>query len=166
MFYRIVKAIDRIFPIKSASAHCDIPCGIYDPTPAQINALTVVRMMDLMADLDEEDNRGKLEYHNSMTRYIEVKEDHAEKTKHEIRVIYGDYIKDAHIEKHPELPELFQNIMQLGSKARQSPAREDGLALIDAVNQFSEIFWATKGVKTKIAKAPYAPALEMVYPDL
>lgn len=166
MFYRFVKAIDRILPFKSASAHCDIPCGIYDPTPAQIDALTVVRMMDLMAALDEGDEHGKLEYHNSMTRYIEVKEDHAEKTKHEIRVIYGDYIKDAHLEKHPELPGLFHKIMQLGSKARQSPAREDGLALVDAVNQFSEIFWATKGVKTKKAKAPYAPALEMVYPDL
>lgn len=166
MFYRFLSAIDQIIPIKTTSAHCDIPCGIYDPTPAQINALTVVRMMDLMADLDDGDDHGKLEYHNSMTRYIEVKEDHAEKTKHEIRVIYGDYIKDAHIEKHPELPNLFHKIMQLGSKARQSPAREDGLALIDAVNQFAEIFWATKGVKTKKAKAPYAPALEMVYPDL
>jgi nickel superoxide dismutase len=166
MFYRLVKTIDRILPIKSASAHCDIPCGIYDPTPAQIDALTVVRMMDLMAALDEGDEHGKLEYHNSMTRYIEVKEDHAEKTKHEIRVIYGDYIKDAHIEKHPELPKLFHKIMQLGSKARQSPARKDGLALVEAVNQFAEIFWATKDVKTKKAKAPYAPALEMVYPDL
>jgi nickel superoxide dismutase len=166
MFYRFMKAIEQIIPIKTVSAHCDIPCGIYDPTPAQINALTVVRMMDLMAGLDDGDDHGKLEYHNSMNRYIEVKEDHAEKTKHEIRVIYGDYIKDAHIEKHPELPGLFHKIMQLGSKARQSPAREDGLALIDAVNQFAEIFWATKGVKTKKAKAPYAPALEMVYPDL
>ena len=166
MFYRFVKAIDHIIPIKTASAHCDIPCGIYDPTPAQINALTVVRMMDLMSSLDDGDDHGKLEYHNSMTRYIEVKEDHAEKTKHEIRVIYGDYIKDAHIEKYPELPGLFHKIMQLGSKVRQSPARKDGLALIDAVNQFAEIFWATKDVKTKKAKAPYAPALEMVYPDL
>jgi len=162
MFYKVIKHLDDKFGIKQAKAHCDIPCGIYDPIVAQINALTAVRMMDLMSALEGEG----VAYDNSMSRYIAVKEEHAEKAKHEIRVIFGDFIKDAHIEKYPELPGLVHKIMQLGSKARQSADREAGVAFVEAINKFAEIFWAVKGVAIKKAKAPYAPALEMVYPDL
>jgi len=166
MIYKLVLSVDKYLSFPVAKAHCDIPCGIYDPAPAQIDALTVVRMMDLMAALEQGEEKGKLEYHNTLSRYITVKEEHAEKAKHEIRVIWGDYIKDTHLEKYPELPELVHKIMQLGSKSRQTFDREHGLAFVDAINQFAEIFWATKNVKIKKAKAPYAPGLEMVYPDL
>ncbi len=166
MFYKIINAVDKFHSFPEAKAHCDIPCGIYDPTPAQIDALTVVRMMDLMEGLAEGEEKSRVTYHNSIDRYIAVKEEHAEKVKHEIRVIWGDFIKDAHVEKYPELPGLVHKIMQLGSKCRQTADRANGLALIDAVNQFAEIFWKIKDVKTKKAKAPYAPGLEMVYPDL
>ena len=162
MFYKLIEALDSKMGFQQAKAHCDVPCGIYDPIVAQINALTVVRMMDLMAALE---GQG-VAVDNSMSRYIAVKEEHAEKAKHEIRVIYGDFIKDAHVEKFPELPTLFHQIMQLGSKARQTADRENGVAFVEAINRFAEIFWAVKGVATKVAKAPYAPALEMVYPDL
>ncbi|MFN2111962.1 MAG: superoxide dismutase, Ni [Anaerolineales bacterium] len=166
MLYKLMQTLDRLHPFQEAKAHCDIPCGIYDPTPAQIDALTVVRMMDLMASLADGDEKSRIEYHNSIARYIAVKEDHAEKAKHEIRVIWGDFIKDAHVEKYPELPGLVHKIMQLGSKCRQTAERANGLAFVDAINQFAEIFWAIKDVNTKKAKAPYAPNLEMVYPDL
>jgi nickel superoxide dismutase len=166
MMYQLLKSIDSIRPFSIAKAHCDIPCGIYDPTPAQIDALTVVRMMDLMAALTEGNDNSSPNFHNSMSRYVAVKEQHAEKAKHEIRIIWGDFIKAPHIEKYPELPELVHEIMQSGSKARQTADRDHGLALVGAINKFAEIFWAIKEVKTKKAKAPYAPALEMVYPDL
>ena len=166
MLYRLLKTIDSRYPFSTAKAHCDVPCGIYDPIPAQIDALTVVRMMDLMAALSEGEDKSNSSFNNSMSRYVSVKEDHAEKAKHEIRVIWGDFIKASHVEKYPELPELVHKIMQAGSKSLQSADREHGLALVDAINQFAEIFWSIKEVKTKKAKAPYAPGLEMVYPDL
>lgn len=166
MIYKLIQSVDKYLSFPVAKAHCDIPCGIYDPALAQIDALTVVRMMDLMAALEQGEEKGKLEYHNTLSRYITVKEEHAEKAKHEIRVIWGDYIKDTHLEKYPELPGIVHKIMQLGSKSRQTSDREHGLAFVDAINQFAEVFWATKNVKTKKAKAPYAPSLEMVYPDL
>jgi nickel superoxide dismutase len=166
MLYNFIQALDHKISFTEAKAHCDIPCGIYDPIVAQINALTVVRMMDLMTDLDNSAEVGKKAYHNNMSRYIAVKEEHAETAKHEIRVIYGDFIKEDHIKAHPELPDLVHKIMQLGSKSRQTADRAQGVALVEAVNQFAEIFWAIKGVATKKAKAPYAPALELVYPDL
>jgi nickel superoxide dismutase len=166
MLFNILQTIDRFFEIPEAKAHCDVPCGIYDPITAQIDALTVVRMMDLIAALAEGDGKSRAEFHNSMNRYVAVKESHAEKAKHEIRVIWGDFIKDAHVEKFPELPGLVHKIMQFGSKCRQTADRDHGLAFVDAVNQFAEIFWSIKEINTKKAKAPYAPALEMVYPDL
>ena len=166
MFHKLFQSIDQIAPFQEAKAHCDVPCGIYDPITAQIDALTVVRMMDLMASLTEGDEKSRLDFHNSITRYISVKEAHAEKAKHEIRIIWGDFLKEAHVEKYPELPGLVHKIMQLGSKCRQTADREQGLAFVDAINQFAKIFWSIKEVKTKQAKAPYAPGLEMIYPDL
>lgn len=166
MIYEFVEKLDNKVHFEEADAHCDIPCGIYDPITAQIAALTVVRMIDLMNNLDKTHSERDLEYQNSMSRYIAVKEEHAEKVKHEIRVIWGDYIKPQHMEKHPEFHELVHKIMQLGSKSRQTANRETGVQLVEAVNQFAEAFWDTKGISIKHAKAPYAPALEMVYPNL
>ncbi|MEW6716125.1 MAG: superoxide dismutase, Ni [Chloroflexota bacterium] len=166
MIYKLIATWDRKFGIEPAKAHCDIPCGIYDPIVAQISALTVVRMMDLMFALEGGEGKTKKDYHNSMSRYIAVKEEHAEKAKHEVRIIWGDYIKPEHIEKHPELTELVHKIMKLGSKVRQTADRASGVEFVEAINKFAEIFWETKGVTIKRAKAPYAPALETVYPNL
>jgi nickel superoxide dismutase len=166
MIYRLVKVLDEKFGFESASAHCDIPCGIYDPITAQIAALTVVRMIDLMNDLESKGGEKGKDYFNTLSRYVSVKEEHAEKAKHDIRVIWGDYIKAQHVEQYPDLPALTHKIMQLGSKSRQTTDRQTAVDLVEAINQFAEYFWATKSVKTKRAKAPYAPALELVYPDL
>ena len=165
MIYKIFARLDKNIGTETASAHCDVPCGIYDPITAQIAALTVVRMIDLMSDLESKPERG-LAYANSMGRYVSVKEEHAEKVKHEVRVIWGDYIKAQHIEKYPDAHALVHKIMALGSKSRQTADRESAVQLVEAVNDFAQIFWETKGVATKRAKAPYAPALELVYPAL
>lgn len=166
MFYKLLDSLDQTLQFQRAKAHCDIPCGIYDPSGAQIAALTVVRMMDLMADLESKGGEKDKSYQNSMGRYVAVKEEHAEKAKAEVRVIWGDYIKAQHVEQHPKVHELVHQVMQLGSKCRQTADRDSGVAFVEAINAFAEVFWATKGIKTKRAKAPYAPALELVYPDL
>jgi nickel superoxide dismutase len=137
MLYQALEKLDRVFSLERAKAHCDIPCGIYDPHHAQIGALTVIRMIDLMNKMEETPQADKKEYENSMTRYIMVKEEHAEMVKHEIRVIYGDYFKQEHIDKYPELPNLVH-----------------------------QIFWQTKNVSTKRVTSPYPPSEEVVYPDL
>jgi len=166
MIYKLVRALDKMIGFEQASAHCDIPCGIYDPSAAQIAALTVVRMIDLMAELEGKGGNKDTAYYNSMARYVVVKEEHAEKAKQEIRIIWGDYIKAQHLEMHMGAHDLVHKIMQLGSKSRQTAERETAVQLVEAINQFAEIFWNTKGITTKRAKAPYAPALEIVYPIL
>jgi nickel superoxide dismutase len=153
----------------TAYAHCDYPCGIYDPHLAQLSALTVVRMVDLMNSIPKpkpENPSEMLDYVHDMARAVEVKEKHAELCKHEIRIIWGDYIKPQHVQAHPELHEIVFNIMKFGGKAKQEPDREAAMALLNEVNKFAAIFWETKGIKTHKAKSPYDPHEEVVYPDL
>lgn len=162
----IFKIVDRYFPFTVAQAHCDVPCGIYDPSTAQIAALTVVRMIDLMEKLESETEEKNLSYHNTLSRHIAEKERHAIICKDEIRVIWGDYFKKPQLDAHPDTHKLVHEIMQLASKTKQNVNRDDALALLEKVNSFAEIFWQTKDVKTKRATCPYPPALEVVYPDL
>jgi nickel superoxide dismutase len=166
MIYQLIQKLDKRFGLEQAKAHCDIPCGIYDPITAQIAALTVIRMVDLMDELSKAQTQQDAAFLNSMARYVAVKEEHAEKCKQEIRVIWGDYMKAEHVANYPELNGLVHKIMQLGSKARQTANRQTAMDLLQSVNRFAEIFWETKGVDTKRAKAPYKPGEEVVYPTL
>ncbi|HNX25031.1 MAG TPA: superoxide dismutase, Ni [Spirochaetota bacterium] len=163
--YQIINFLDKMFHFTAAKAHCDIPCGIYDPITAQIAALTVVRMVDLIDEHHSHSTIQDKEFYNRLVRLITVKEEHSEKVKHEIRIIFGDFIKSEHFEKYPELPLLFHKIMQLGSADKQKSEKSTAVELLDRVNRFAEIFWEIKGIKTKKAKAPYAPNLEFVYPE-
>lgn len=166
MLFKILKTLDPLLKFEQVSAHCDIPCAIYDPHQAQIAALTVIRMIDLMNDLKGSQDPASLEYQNSIARYIAVKEEHAEMVKREVRVIFGDYIKQEQLDKFPELPGLVHKIYQLGSKARQTASRDNAVELLKAVNRFAQIYWATKNIETKLVKAPYKPGEEITYPIL
>ncbi len=150
-----------MFKIESVKAHCDVPCGIYDPIVAQIAALSVIRMVDLMNDLEKSDN---LEYVNTISRHILVKESEAEKVKNEVRIIWGDFIKPSHIEKYPQIHSIVHNIMMLGSANRQGVSKDKACELLDEVNKFAEIFWEIKGVSTKKVNANYLPNKEIVIP--
>ncbi len=145
-----------------AKAHCDIPCGIYDPITAQIAALSVVRMIDLMSELEK---TSSIDYENKLARYISIKESETEKVKHEIRVIWGDFIKPPMVEKFPNIHSLTHEIMALASQARQGASRVKAMELLEKVNEFAEIFWELKGIKTKKIKAHYAPSELIVVPE-
>ena len=162
MIYDILSKFDD--KIDSASAHCDVPCGIYDPQPALSHALSTVRQMDILLGLAGKEMTVFIAM--QVARNTAEKEKQAEKVKHEIRIIWGDFIKGDKFEKFPQAHELSHKIMMKASACKQDLHREDGEALVELVNQFAEMFWDMKGVKHKRVTAPYAPALEVVYPDL
>lgn len=166
MLFKVLETLDHVFSFEKARAHCDIPCGIYDPHAAQVGALTVIRMIDLMGEMKQAHKPEDPDYINNMPRYVLVKEEHAELVKREVRVIFGDYVKQEQLDKFPELPGLVHKIYQLGSKCRQSADRQVAMDLLTAVNRFAEIYWATKNIQTKRVKAPYKPGEEIVYPVL
>lgn len=162
----MIDKMKSLFSFPKAQAHCDIPCGIYDTGPALIAALSVVRMLDVIKEVTDNQDMGDAQKSNKLARSIALKEEEAEKVKHEVRIIWGDYFKAPHFDSYPELHGLVHSIMMKGSACKQGVSRDDGVALVELVNQFAEIFWATKNVKTVKKTAPYAPALEVVYPDL
>ena len=165
MIFNTLSKIDAAIGFDEVSAHCDIPCKIYDPTNAMHAALSSVRMIDLMEELHAK-NDTSLSATNTMSRYIAEKENQASIVKKEIRIIWGDFYKEPQFTKYPQLHTLTHSIMMAASKMKQEPSRAAGEKLVSLVNEFSEIFWEIKGVKTKKAVCPYPPALEVVYPDL
>jgi len=160
-----MKKLDNLFSFIPVSAHCDIPCKIYDPSSAQIAVLTMIRMVDLLEELNEKDSLT-LNEQAQVSRLVAQKEEHGFKVKEEIRVIWGDYIKQPQLDQFPELHELTHSIMLAASKAKQHIDKAATLDLLDKVNQFADIFWKTKGVDTYVATCPYPPAQQVVYPDL
>ncbi len=166
MFYSIARKLDQLGHATAAEAHCDIPCGVYDPGPALVAAVSVARIMDIMHEAGAKTDADPVSLANLLARCAFQKETEAEKVKHEIRVIWGDYFKAPLIEKHPEVHALVHSIMQKASACKQEVHRDDALALVDLVNQFAELFWTTKGKKIERHPAPYPPNLEIVVPVL
>jgi nickel superoxide dismutase len=144
---------DVVHPPRPVYAHCDIPCGIYDPHEAQIAALTVLRMDQLIAELPALAMDAKPEdraaYVAKLARYTAVKELHSERVKQEVRVIWGDYFTPDHAKQYPQAHELTWKILKQASKARQGTALADAQELLKLVQEFAELFWQTKGAKTK-----------------
>ncbi len=150
------RLLDKIIPAKIAYAHCDIPCGIYDPHIAQMAAHTIIRMTALI-------NEAKGDAHK-IARYAKVKDDHAELCKNEIRILWGDYFKEEHLKKYPDLHDIVWKIMKLASKARQEVDIKSTEELLESVNKIAKIFWETKGFDTTEFPAPYPTAKNTVYP--
>ncbi len=165
MMYKILALLDSKNPFEQASAHCDIPCKIYDPISAQLAVLTMIRMVDLLTELKTNDSLS-FEQQATFNRLVGEKEAHGKQIKADISVIWGDYIKQPQLDNHPELHQLTHEIMLAASFAKQHIDRAATLTLLDKVNQFAEIFWQTKGVATYRAVSPYPPAEILVYPDL
>lgn len=164
----ILRIIDRFFPPQIAYAHCDIPCGIYDPHEAQVAAHTVIRMTSMIVDLkassDKVDFEERKRIISQVARLTKVKEEHAELVKQQIRVIWGDYFKTEHLEKYKDLHDLVFKIMKQASKVRQEINLDEARALLGNVQKFAEIFWETKDRKTVRVKSGYPTEDEIVLP--
>jgi nickel superoxide dismutase len=146
------RLVDAVNPPRTVYAHCDIPCGIYDPYEAQISAHTVVRMDQLIAELAMPAMDAKPEdraaYIAKLSRYTAVKESHSERVKSEVRVIWGDYFTPDHAKQYPQIHELSWKILKQASKTRQGTNLADAQELLKQVQEFAELFWQTKGAKT------------------
>lgn len=168
--HRLFSVLDHIAPAPTAYAHCDIPCGIYDPHHAQMAAHTVIRMVDLIEGLPKPTGDASPKdwdaYVFKVSRHTAIKEQHAEIAKHEVRILWGDYFKPEHAQAHPDLHEAVWKVMKLGSKGKQELDKKQAEDLLQAVNTIAEIFWKTKGVDTATVRAPYPTEKSLVVPKL
>ncbi|HTT15459.1 MAG TPA: superoxide dismutase, Ni [Thermoplasmata archaeon] len=162
------RLVDTVHPPRPVYAHCDIPCGIYDPHEAQISALTVIRMDQLIGELAAPAMDAKPEdraaYGSKLARYTAVKESHAERVKSEVRVIWGDYFTPDHVKQFPQAHDLVFRIMKQASKARQGTGIADAQELLKLVQEFADVFWQTKGAKTRRVPSLQKSGGELVVP--
>ena len=138
----IRSTIERLLSVRTASAHCDIPCGIYDPISAKIAAQTVQKMVLRIQSLEDS---GDVAYANTLGRYVTVKEEHAELCKHELRVLWADYTwpgTDAN-----DIAAKFNAALKLAGQCKQTVSMDNAEALVAAVDEIATIFWSTKGVE-------------------
>jgi len=138
------RTMHQFFPAKmTASAHCDGPCGVYDPASARIAAEAVLSMTKKILALDPNDRSHATA--NSLSRYITIKEEQAQLAKTDLLVLWTDYFKPQHVEQYPDLHDIFWNAAKLCSAVKVEVNLEKAEGLMKAVNRIHTIFWATKG---------------------
>lgn len=146
MIKNLLIAISKFLPTRVVYAHCDVPCGIYDPKPAQIAAATVLKMVQKIVELDERKDMSVGAF-NSIVRYIWTKEEHARKCKEEILILWTDFFKQEHLKMFPNLHETFWKAAKLCSINKQEVSIEHAQELVTAVDEIAEMFQKTKSSK-------------------
>lgn len=145
------RALDRLrnnTPAEVADAHCDGPCGVYDPASVRIAAEAAVSMTKkilAMTPPEGGDAAAWAAYNNTMSRYIAIKEEQAHLAKSELLVLWTDYFKPKHLEQFPNLHTTFWNAAKLCSSVKVEVSAVHAQELMDAVKEIHEIFWASKG---------------------
>jgi len=132
---RLTALVDRLSPPETVHAHCDLPCGIYDPAQARIEADSVRAIQEKYQGSDDPVFKD---------RCILIKEERADLVKHHLWVLWTDYFKPEHVEKYPELHQLFWDATKEAGNAKKSEDPKQGQKLLDAIGQIDKIFWATK----------------------
>ena len=126
----------RLFaPTVEVSAHCDLPCGVYDPAQARIEAESIKGIIGKLADNDDPDFR---------TRAVLIKEQRSELVKHHLWVLWTDYFKPPHFEKYPHLHQLVNDTLKALSAAKGSNDPATGQKALDLIAEIDTIFWETK----------------------
>jgi nickel superoxide dismutase len=124
-------------PTLQVSAHCDLPCGTYDPAQARFEAEAIKMIIGKVADNPDPDFR---------TRAILIKEQRADLVKHHLWVLWTDYFKPPHFEKYPQLHSLVNEATKLagasGAKGSLDAAVTD--QLLSKIDEIATIFWETK----------------------
>ena len=130
--------LSRLFTPKTVVyAHCDLPCGVYDPAQARIEAESIKMIIQKVGENSDADFR---------TRAIVIKEQRAELVKHHLWVLWTDYFKPPHFEKYPELHGLFNEATKLAGASGAKGSLDGDVAqkLLDKIAEIDKIFWETK----------------------
>lgn len=148
MYMKSFTSLRDAFTI-DAHAHCDIPCGIYDPTAAKVAAKTVARMVDQITELalpnDPSDPHAVLEFSNAINRRIVVKDQHAQICKQELLILWTDFFKEEHLSRFPDLHETFWKAAKLCSDNKHHIDKDTAKELVDAVDGIAQKFYEIKG---------------------
>jgi nickel superoxide dismutase len=132
---RLLAAIDRVSAPGVVHAHCDLPCGVYDPAQARIEAESVKGVLTKYADSDDE---------HFKVRATIIKEERAELVKHHLWVLWTDYFKPEHLEKYPQLHDLFWKATKKAGDVKKTTDVAVADELLAQIAEIDKIFWETK----------------------
>lgn len=121
--------------IKPVHAHCDLPCGVYDPAQARIEAQSVHEIMKKYANLEHEEDKW---------RAVFIKEQRADLVKQHLWVLWTDYFKPEHAEKYPQLHELFWKATKQAGACKKTVDPAEGQKLLEMIDDIAAIFAETK----------------------
>lgn len=130
-------------PSRVVHAHCDLPCGVYDPAQARIEAESVQKIQEKYQDAESQKKPSETA-EEFKQRAIQIKEQRAELVKHHLWVLWTDYFKPNHLEKYPDLHELFWKATKAAGDAKKAVDPKQGQELLDLINEIDKIFWETK----------------------
>jgi nickel superoxide dismutase len=137
-------------PRQVADAHCDGPCGVYDPASSRIAAEAVLSMEKKIAALGDAQDAATV---NTRSRFIAIKEQQAELAKRELDILWHDYFKPEHLGAYPNLHDTFWKAAKLCSKNKTEQDAANGEALLAAIEEVHKIFWATKNREVAFYRA-------------
>ena len=142
MLNKVLSNLVSMLPVEEVSAHCDGPCGVYDPASARIAAEAVLSMTKKILALP---NDGSVATANTMSRYVAIKEEQAHLAKSELLVLWTDYFKPVHLEATPDLHTKFWNAAKLCSACKVEVSLDHANELMAAIEDIHNVFWASKG---------------------
>jgi len=151
--FAVTRVVDQLLGIEPLYAHCDVPCGIYDPHQAAVAAKTVHTMnkkvTDLQAPGPNASPQEQLEYRNTVVRMVQTKEAHAQLCKQELLILWSDYFKPEHLSAFSDLHETFWKAAKLCSYNKQHVDVAKSQELMDVVAHISELFNNAEAAKKK-----------------
>ncbi len=130
----MIKQLIAKLPAQTVYAHCDLPCGVYDPAQARIEAESIAKIMEKYDGLSTEDK----------VRAIIIKETRAELVKHHLWVLWTDYFKPEHVEKYPQLHDLFWRATKQAGTTKKTVDPAEGQKLLDLIDEIATVFAETK----------------------
>lgn len=149
----------NLLPENLAYAHCDIPCGIYDPHEAQLAAHTIIRMTQMIEEVKDTNKKAI----HDIARMTHVKEEHSSLLESELMTLKNDYFSKAELkEKYSDFWEPFKKALSSNAKARQGIDLKSAKETLESVMQIAEMFYDSKGLKSVRVKAPYPTGLDIV----
>jgi nickel superoxide dismutase len=126
-----------------AHAHCDLPCGVYDPAQARIEADSVQKIQEKFQDAENQKKPSET-VEDFKARCLIIKEERADLVKHHLWVLWTDYFKPEHLETYSELHDLFWRATKAAGDAKKSQDPKQGQELLDLIGEIDKIFWETK----------------------
>ena len=148
MLNSVISAILNKLPAKEVSAHCDGPCGVYDPASARVAAeavLSMTKKLLALAPPEGNDPSAISTYQNTFARFVAIKEEQAQETKKELLILWTDYFKPEHLATFPDLHDTFWKAAKLCSACKVNIDQSKAEQLMESVEKIHHMFWKSKG---------------------